>query len=375
MRQTIILNVDDHEPNRYARSRLLIEAGYFVEEAGTGHDALKSVDACRPSLIMLDVNLPDINGFEVCRRIRENPHSAHTAVLQISASATSDFQRVTALDSGADAYLIEPVDAEVLLATVRALLRMRRAEEALQKSNAALQAANEALRLSNEDLQRFSYAASHDLQEPLRTISSFATLLHRGYRDKLDPEGGEFLTYIEKAASRMSLLVKDLLIYAQVGDQNAYAAKPVAIASVLLQAETNLEQSLAQAEAEVAHGELPTVLGNEGQLVQLFQNLIGNAVKYCALDHKPRVHIKAENHSGNEWLFAISDNGIGIAPDYQEVIFGAFKRLHGQDVPGTGIGLAICRRIVERHGGRIWVESSGVGHGATFFFTLQSCEN
>ena len=208
MSNAVLLNVDDHEAGRYARSRLLLDAGYRVEEAINGFDALAKVDRLRPSLVLLDVHLPDISGLEVCRRIREHPQSAHTAVLQITASATSNLQRVMGLDNGADAYLVEPVDSEVLLATVRALLRMRRAEEELQRANEALQesanslaAANSALRLSNEDLQRFSYAAGHDLQEPLRTIRSFATLLSRHYRDRLDKDADQWLKFIEEGAA------------------------------------------------------------------------------------------------------------------------------------------------------------------------------
>lgn len=358
----LVLNVDDHEAGRYARTRVLKQAGYEVKEAATGKTALDLVHELRPSLVLLDVHLPDISGLEVCRRIREHAEIAHTPVLQISASAISDPQRVTGLDNGADAYLVEPVGPEVLLATVRALLRMRHAEQELKRVNAAL------LR-SNEDLQRFSYLASHDLQEPLRTIRSFSTLLGRRYRSKLDAEADEFLNHIESAGSRMSSLISDLLIYAQAGEQVTEVWTDVSLDSVIEEAQANLEQSLRECSAELVKGPMPVVTGNEGQLVQLLQNLIGNAVKYRSPDRTPLVDITAEKQPDRTWLFSVEDNGLGIAMEHLEVVFAAFKRLHGREVPGTGIGLATCRRIVERHGGRIWAESEGTG-GAKFLFTL-----
>ena len=373
----VILNVDDHEPGRYARGRLLANAGYLVEEAGTGQEALTLVHERRPALVLLDVHLPDISGFEVCRRIRAHAQSAHTPILQISASAVSDSRKVEGLDNGADAYLVEPVDSEVLLATIRALLRMRDAEQeiqrvnvALSESNTALEKANAALQRSNEELQRFSYLASHDLQEPLRTIRNFVALLDRRYRSQLDQLADEYLGYIGSAAERMSSLISDLLRYAEAGEETAGGAKEVKIEEVVEAAAANLQQSLRECSAKIVRGPMPVVYGSEGRLLQLFQNLLGNAVKYRSPDQPPCIQIRAERRSDRSWLFAVSDNGIGIPSEHLEDIFAPFKRLHGRDVPGTGIGLATCRRIVEMHGGRIWVESAGPGRGATFLFTL-----
>jgi signal transduction histidine kinase len=381
MPSTIVLNVDDHEPGRYARSRLLTEAGYRVEEAGTGEMALSLVHKLRPAVVLLDIHLPDMSGLDVCRQIRQNTAFAHTPILQISASAVSDPQRVVGLDSGADGYLVEPVDPDVLLATVRALLRMRHAEQELQRvngalkeTNSALEKANAALLRSNEDLQSFSYLASHDLQEPLRTIKSFANLLNRRYGSQLDATALEFLAHIDNASTRMNLLIMDLLAYAQASEEVALNAKDVAVDDVIRAAAANLKQSIQECSAELVVGAMPVVCGNEGQLLQLFQNLIGNALKYRSPDKLPLIRISADKNSSSSWQFSVSDNGLGIAPEHLEIIFAPFKRLHGQEVPGTGIGLSTCRRIVERHGGRIWAESAGPGSGATFFFTLPESE-
>jgi signal transduction histidine kinase len=166
----------------------------------------------------------------------------------------------------------------------------------------------------------------------------------------------------------------DLLAYAQASEEVALNAKDVAVDDVIRSAAANLKQSIQECSAELVVGAMPVVCGNEGQLLQLFQNLIGNALKYRSPDKLPLIRISADKNSSSSWQFSVSDNGLGIAPEHLEIIFAPFKRLHGQEVPGTGIGLSTCRRIVERHGGRIWAESAGPGSGATFFFTLPESE-
>jgi two-component system, sensor histidine kinase and response regulator len=365
----MILNVDDHEPGRYARSRLLKQAGYEVVEAATGNVALELVASLRPPLVLLDVNLPDISGLEVCRRIKSDPNSGSTLVLQVSASATTAGDRVDGLDNGADGYLIEPVDSEVLLATVRALLRMRKAEADLAEANRALRVANDLLIGRNEDLQRFAYAASHDLQEPLRTISTFTGLLEKRYRGRLDDGADQILTYIQQGASRMSALIQGLLIYEQAGQESAEWTA-VDLSEVLRWTLKDLEQSITENGATVTSGPLPKVRGHAGLLSQLFQNLIHNGLKYQKANEPARIHVTARNKTMNTVEIAVEDNGVGIPHEYHRMIFAPFQRLHGGESPGFGIGLATCQRIVERHGGRIWVESSGFGGGSTFCFSL-----
>jgi len=220
---------------------------------------------------------------------------------------------------------------------------------------------------SNKELEQFAYVASHDLQEPLRMVSSYTELLERRYGDKLDDKAREFIGYAVDGAVRMQRLINDLLEFSRVSTRGK-ALQPVDVTRVLGTVRANLSVAIQDAGALVTNDDLPTVMADETQLVQLLQNLIGNAIKFRGRD-RPHVHVGAQA-TATEWVFAVRDNGIGIAPEYFERIFVIFQRLHARDeYPGTGIGLAVCRRILDRHGGRIWVESEP-GHGSTFYFAL-----
>ncbi len=226
----------------------------------------------------------------------------------------------------------------------------------------------EELERSNKDLEQFAYAVSHDLQEPLRTVSSFVDLLGEKYKGKLDQKADKYISYTVDGATRMSALINDLLAYSRVGTRGKQFA-PVEMSSVFKKAAENLKKAIDEGRVVVTSDQLPQVFGDETQLIQLLQNLIGNALKFRKKDAQPRIQVSAERR-GNQWLFGVHDNGIGIEPGFQERIFTVFQRLHTKDeYPGTGIGLAICRMIVERHEGRIWVESKP-GEGSTFYFTL-----
>ena len=226
----------------------------------------------------------------------------------------------------------------------------------------------EALQRSNEDLQQFAYVASHDLKEPLRMISSYSTLLQRRYSGRLDADADLFLNFITDGARRMNTLIQDLLEYSRAGLGKEDEVAPVDVNKVLKNVTTNLKVSIAESGASIITEGLPeSVLYDEMRLTQIFQNLIGNAIKYRD-NRRPLVRIRAEANS-DETVFSVSDNGIGIQPEYIDSIFGIFQRLHGKEYEGTGIGLAMVKKIVERHGGRIWVESTP-GAGSTFYFTV-----
>ena len=227
--------------------------------------------------------------------------------------------------------------------------------------------AEHALRRYNAELEQFAFIAAHDLQEPLRTVKNYAQLLAKRYASALGQDGHDFLGFIISGMDRMNLLVADLQTYAEVANRREPARMACDLKVVLGDTVRHLEASILESQAQIICGDLPTVIANSRQIGRLFQNLISNAMKYRSGD-PPRIEISS-SLKGHEWVIRVTDNGIGLDMKYAKQIFGVFKRLHGRDVPGTGIGLAICQRIAEQHDGRIWVESSP-GHGSTLSFTL-----
>ena len=225
----------------------------------------------------------------------------------------------------------------------------------------------EELSRSNSELEQFAYVASHDLQEPLRMVSSYVALLGRRYDGQLDDRADKYIHFAVDGANRMQRLIHDLLAYSRVGTRGGELT-PTDTAAVLRETLSNLEVAIDESEAEVVYSDLPSVMGDPSQLRQLFQNIVGNALKFRS-ENRPRVQLAAKR-DGDQWTFSIRDNGVGFDQRYAERVFGVFKRLHrNADIPGTGIGLAICQRIIDRHGGRIWAESK-LGEGSCFYFTL-----
>ena len=248
-----------------------------------------------------------------------------------------------------------------ILSLVLDVTERKQAEERLRQTA-------EELARSNKDLEHFAYVAAHDLQEPLRTVRAFAQLLAKRYKGEIDADADEYIGFVVDGAGRMSNLVSGLLDYSRVSSAGQ-TLTPTDCEPALTEALSALHQTIAGANAEVTHDPMPMVLGDHRQLTQLFQNLIGNAIKFHSNGVAPCVHVGASEQD-EQWIFSVRDNGIGIELQYHEKVFEIFRRLHGpQEYPGTGIGLALCKRIVERHAGRIWFESHP-GEGTTFFFTL-----
>ena len=246
------------------------------------------------------------------------------------------------------------------LGIARDITELKRQQESLEQLTVEL-------KRSNEDLEQFAYVASHDLQEPLRMIASYLQLIERRYKGKLDGQADQFIEFAVNGATRMQTLIRDLLTYSRIGVHRK-DPKPVDVSATVKFALENLKIAIAEKQASIMVDPLPTVVGEATLLTQLFQNLVDNGIKFCT-EATPRIHISA-SREGAEWIFSVADNGIGIDPQYLDHVFVIFKRLHGRDhYPGTGIGLAICKRIVDRQGGRIWAESEP-GKGTAFKFSI-----
>jgi signal transduction histidine kinase len=394
-----ILLVDDREANLLTLESVLEDLGQEIVKATSGREALRHVLKDDFAVILLDVKMPEMDGFDTAALIRERERSRYTPIVFLTAH--KDEEHVfRGYYAGAVDFLYKPINPEVLRSKVSVfvdlslksemlrqqadilrtrnaeledLVKQRReAEERVLALNAELESRVKArtadLSRSNDELRQFAYAASHDLKEPLRTIASYAQLLGQRYSDRLDENGREFLTYVTEAVRRMDMLLSDLLTYSQHLGAVAATLQNVSAEAVIAGVLMNLHASIKDTGAKVTHDPLPEVSSDFAQLSQVFQNLVSNAIKYRRSGVTPEVHISAREETG-DWLFSVRDNGSGIDAAYTEQVFGIFKRLHGREYPGTGMGLAICKKIVERHGGRIWVESTP-GEGSTFFFTI-----
>jgi light-regulated signal transduction histidine kinase (bacteriophytochrome) len=250
---------------------------------------------------------------------------------------------------------------------LRDITDLKRTEKRLRVLNEYLEQHTLDLERTNKELEQFAYVASHDLQEPLRMISSYTQLLEQRYADRLDQDAKDFIDFAVDGANRMQRLINDLLTYSRLGTRGK-PFEPTDCHSVLGQVLVNLDNIIQRNHALITNDDMPTIAADETQLIQLFQNLITNAIKFKS-EVQPRIHVSVKERD-NQWVFSISDNGIGIEPEFKDRVFVIFQRLHSKNkYPGTGMGLAICKKIVERHGGRIWFDSVP-GKGSTFHFTI-----
>lgn len=303
-----------------------------------------------------------INDYEVL----ENPEETRSRIATIMQKGEDTFETRHRTKSGEARDVLVSV-RQVEISGVHSFLCIFRDITERKRALRDLEDLAVSLERSNEELQQFAYIASHDLQEPLRMVSSYTQLLAERYNDRLDEKAKKYIHYAVDGAVRMQKLINDLLTYSRVGTKGR-PPEPVETQSALGEALRNLTVVVRESGAEITNDTLPTINADRSQLVQLFQNLIANAVKFRGKD-VPRIHISARE-SGSEWVFSVRDNGIGIDPQYADKIFVIFQRLHTkEEYPGTGIGLAVCKKIVERHGGRIWFESEP-DKGTTFYFTM-----
>ncbi|PYS96092.1 MAG: hybrid sensor histidine kinase/response regulator [Acidobacteria bacterium] len=399
-----ILLVDDEPANLDALEAILGDLDESLVRADSGREALRRLLKQDFAVILMDVRMPGMDGFETAVLIRERQRSTYTPIIFLTAAFADETHAARGYSLGGVDYIVKPFEPDILRSKVAVFVELARKTEIVRRQSellrsvekrehekelvgtraaflADLERKNEELERNqrileekvrelaraNEDLEQFAYVASHDLQEPLRMVSSYMQLLSRRMQGRLDKDAEEFIEFARDGAARMRGLIEGLLDYSRAGTR-ARELEQVDCETVLEQVMIDLSAALQESGAEVTRDRLPTVPGNAIQIATLFQNLIGNAVKFRGAE-RPRVHVGVEAKD-TEWLLMVRDNGIGIEPRHLERIFVIFQRLHTRDqYPGTGIGLAICKKIVERHGGRIWAESSP-GRGTTFKFTL-----
>ncbi|MDJ1472159.1 response regulator [Cytophagaceae bacterium DM2B3-1] len=397
-----ILVVDDREDNLFSIETILEHEGYTIVKANSGRAALKMLLQQQDfTLILMDVQMPDMNGFETANMIYERERLRNIPIIFITAHNYESEYIFKGYQLGGVDYISKPINPDLLrvkvsvftelyqkthqlLAQEKKLMSInknlekeveerRLNEEKIHLLNQQLVENNTNLRLANEELNRFAYVASHDLQEPLRKIKLFSNTLAIKFRERIDQDMEVYLQKIVNASDRMQTLIRDLLEFSrQIGKEEEFTTIDLnkILAEVLLDMESEIEAK----KAIISVGDLPVASVISSQIYQLFQNLISNALKYSKHDAVPQIQIYAEsatkNGSGKLHRIYVKDNGIGFDASYAEEIFVVFKRLHSyHEVEGTGVGLAICKKIVEYHKGTIRAESI-IGHGSTFIIDL-----
>ncbi len=364
-----VLLVEDNPSDIELVSRELRRGGFdlTMDVVETEEEFTARVRSNSYQVVLADYNLPQWRGLEALNVLRNEKLDIP---LILVSGALGDVTAVECIKQGAMDYVLKDRLARLPVAVLSALQEKRLRDERQQAIDDLAKKVEELAR-SNRELEQFAYVASHDLQEPLRMVAAYTQLLAERYQGKLDEQADKYIHYAVDGAKRMQTLVQDLLAFSRAGRQHS-EVKETDCNVVVELAIANLQVAIRESEAPITCDHLPVVLANPTQIAQVFQNLIGNAIKFRG-PKTPQIQITAEKQE-NEWLFSVADNGIGIAPEYCQDIFVIFKRLHTRtEYPGNGIGLAICRKIIEQNGGRIWVTSQE-GSGSTFKLTLPAAQ-
>lgn len=361
-----LLVIDSDAGNRDLLRRDLERLGYTVEQAEDSVEALHLSRSQSFQAVLLDASVAGNNRLDVLDRLKQDSDLGDTPVLAIFAShdraAIAQFIR-----HGAEDYLLKPLDPVLLDARLSLAVDRNRLRASERLKSAELERLSSELKRSHEDVRAFAYAASHDLQAPVRTITAYIQLLQRRLKARIGDDEREMFAFAEGAAKRMQGLIRGLLEYSQAGTQE-YRLESIASEDVVDALLLDMDGVIQDAGAQVGRDQLPLIVYDPARLRQVLHNLIRNAITYRRPDQPPRVHVSAVTGDG-QWQFTIRDNGEGVAAEHVERIFELLHRLHGHEMPGSGIGLALCKRIVERSGGKIWVESE-VGRGSLFCFTI-----
>jgi signal transduction histidine kinase len=360
-----VLLVEDDPADRDLILRELGKGEFEIaaDVAGTADEFREEVRTNRPDVVLADYNLEQWRGTEALEILRQE---GLDIPLILVSGGLGDVTAVECIKQGVTDYVLKDSLARLSVA-LRGALKDKKARDERKQTQESLAQKVEELARSNADLEQFAYVASHDLQEPLRMVSAYTQLLADRYRGKLDDQADKYIHYAVDGATRMRSLIDDLLAFSRVGRQETAIAS-TDCEGLVQRALENLRAAILESGAVITHGPLPRLMANGSQLQQVFQNLIGNAMKFRG-SLAPVIEISAEKQ-GSEWLFSVADNGIGISAEHAGSVFVIFNRLHTRtEYPGNGIGLAICKRIIERHGGRIEaLPHQGVG--TVFNFTL-----
>ncbi len=360
-----VLHVEDNEVDAELVAQSLRKAGFSlsVSVVQSELEFEKELHDNPPDVVLVDYNLPQWQGMEALEVLRRQ---GSDIPLILVSGALGDMTAVECIKRGATDYVLKDGLARLPQA-IRRALEERRLVLLRRQAEIDLAVKAEELARSNADLEQFAYIASHDLQEPLRMVAAYTQLIAERYRGKLDDKADKYIAYACEGALRMQTLIQDLLAYSRVGRQGAKLV-PVSCEAAMAEVLIILGPAIRESGAIVTCSPLPTVLTEASQMTQVFQNFVGNAIKFHG-ELPPKISVRAER-AGDDWLFSVSDNGIGIPPESVETVFVVFQRLHTRtEYSGNGIGLAICKKLIERSGGRIWVESPP-GEGSTFKFTL-----
>lgn len=356
-----ILIVDDRKENLLATEKVLktLDAGIF--KANSGNEALSLMLRHKFAVVLLDVQMPEMDGFEVAMLMQDHESMRGIPIIFVTALSKEEKYASQAAEIGAVDYIFKPINPEILRSKVKVYLDIYVQREQILKLNAVL-------RQSNEELERFAYICSHDIQEPVRMMNSYGSLLRQNAGGRLDDKGEQYLGFIISNAQRMKKMIQDILTFSRIGREDI-KIEQVDCNAIMREVLAEFETIIKEKSARMRCDSLPTLQTSSTLMRVLLQNLLGNALKFQDGSKPPEIAIEAEQQD-SFWRFTVSDNGIGIDPAFHHKIFSIFQRLHRkEDYPGTGIGLSTCKKFVELCGGTIGFESSP-GQGTMFFFTL-----
>lgn len=356
-----ILIVDDRRENLLATERVLRDLQATLYTASSGNEALSLMLRHKFAVVLLDVQMPEMDGFEAAQLMQEQEAMRHTPIIFVTAISKEEKYASYAAGIGAVDYIFKPINSDILRSKVKVYLDLYNQREQIMRLNATLSQ-------SNEELERFAYICSHDMQEPVRMMYSYAELLGEDYADRLDEEAKKYLHFITDGAQHMRKMISDILTFSRIG-REAPEIEDVECDEVLGKVLEEFADIIKEKQVKMVKQPLPALKTSRTLLQVLFQNLIGNALKFQDGHKQPEIHIGAEL-KGHNWEFTIRDNGIGIDPSFYNKVFAVFQRYHRkEEYPGTGIGLSTCKKFLEIHGGSIRFEST-LGQGTCFYFTI-----